>query len=133
MTAFFIHMVFYSMWAVLMCYRVAEESMVSHFKITHLPSTPFQRTFRFRLLLLPPCYAGIRVPVFTLSFNQLTSKVLLQPLYFCIRTLMKFSNCSVYVLWRQGSVSLHVSQIEQASEAHTRQQKPGCITTQMAL
>ena len=28
--------------------------MVLHFKITHLPSTPFQRTFRFRLLLLPP-------------------------------------------------------------------------------
>ena len=42
------------MWAVLMCYQVAEESMASHFKIIHLPSTPFQRTFRFRLLLLPP-------------------------------------------------------------------------------
>lgn len=42
------------MWAVLICYQVAEESTVSHFQITHLPSTPFQRTFRFNLLLLSP-------------------------------------------------------------------------------
>lgn len=80
----------------------------------------------------PLCYSGIAVPIFTLSFFLCTTKVPLQPLCFCTRTLTEVSKCLAYILWWQGFVSLCVSQIEQANEARTRRWKPVC-TTQMAL
>lgn len=111
---------FQSMWAVVMCYQVAKECMISHFKITHLPSTPFQRTFRFRLLLF---FSGvIQESVFQYLHclsSYLHPKQHFNLCTFYTITLMKCSKCLAYILWWQRFVSPGVSQIEQATEACT--------------